>query len=99
MTWQNLQPHPERLFMPARCRDGESRIPSGLESVLEENDNSKATLTLLLAGEPIMQPEDLYRRLHKRPFEPFRIVLLDGTTYAIGGPFAAARKQGIKKQS
>ncbi len=33
-----------------------------------------------------MRPEDLYDRLHKRPFEPFRISLTDGRVFDIRHP-------------
>ncbi len=33
-----------------------------------------------------MSPEDLLRFLQRRPFEPFRIVLTDGTTYDVHHP-------------
>jgi hypothetical protein len=33
-----------------------------------------------------MPPDDLWERLHRRPFEPFRIHLTDGTVYEIMHP-------------
>jgi hypothetical protein len=33
-----------------------------------------------------MAPEDLLRFLQRRPFEPIRIVLTDGTTYEVHHP-------------
>ena len=33
-----------------------------------------------------MKPEELYRMLHKRPFEPFRIHLTDGRVFDIHYP-------------
>jgi hypothetical protein len=33
-----------------------------------------------------MRPEDLYDRLHKRPFEPFRIYLTDGREFDVRYP-------------
>jgi hypothetical protein len=33
-----------------------------------------------------MKPEELYRMLHKRPFEPFRIYLTDGRVFDIRFP-------------
>lgn len=33
-----------------------------------------------------MPPEDLWERLRRRPFEPFRIYLTDGTVYEVRHP-------------
>jgi hypothetical protein len=33
-----------------------------------------------------MRPEDLYRMLHERPFQPFRIYLTDGRVFDIRYP-------------
>ncbi len=33
-----------------------------------------------------MKPEDLYRMLHQRPFQPFRICLTDGRVFDIRYP-------------
>jgi hypothetical protein len=33
-----------------------------------------------------MPPEDLLERLHRQPFEPFRIRLTDGSTYEVRHP-------------
>ncbi len=33
-----------------------------------------------------MPPEDLWERLHRQPFEPFRIHLTEGTTYEVRHP-------------
>ena len=33
-----------------------------------------------------MPPEELWEKLHKQPFEPFRIHLTDGTSYEILHP-------------
>jgi hypothetical protein len=33
-----------------------------------------------------MSPEGLYRRLHQRPFQPFRIYLMDGRVFDIRYP-------------
>jgi len=33
-----------------------------------------------------MTPEELYHKLHKRPFEPFRIYLTDGRVFDIRYP-------------
>jgi hypothetical protein len=33
-----------------------------------------------------MPPQDLLQTLRKRPFEPFRIIVSDGTTYDVAHP-------------
>jgi len=33
-----------------------------------------------------MQPEDIRKRLHTRPFQPFRIFLSDGASYDVRHP-------------
>lgn len=38
------------------------------------------------SGDNVMAPADLLQALHKKPFEPFRIQVSDGTTYDVRHP-------------
>ena len=43
-------------------------------------------LSLRPAGDERMRPDDIRQFLRRRPFEPFRICLVDGTTYDVRHP-------------
>jgi hypothetical protein len=47
---------------------------------------AKSRRQAIYPGKEDMTPEELYHKLHKRPFEPFRISLTDGRVFDIRYP-------------